>query len=142
MEGVKQPKPTNQNAKMTTATITTVRNLSGNTFSIGDRVRHASDDYLGTIYGFNVTRRCTYVLVNPDSVDDVPRHDQWPLRVPVDGKSDFCRPRDHGLSMGNWIVIDDAAQEEADAWAEIVRLEQEAQEEAAEAEKWDRFDIV
>ena len=87
---------------MIDGTTTEMTNIAGLTLRIGQTVTHW-DRWTGTVIGFNESRGLVYV--QPDDMAALPRIDCYPLNpksAANSGKAEFCRPRDHGLSMGNY----------------------------------------
>lgn len=80
----------------------------GRTFRIGQRV--SCGDILGTVIGIDDTGRVTRIKVQADSPDELPRHLRWmlnPQAAEQHGHPDFDKLRDHGLSAGNFNIIEE-----------------------------------
>ena len=80
----------------------TMTNLLGKTLTVGQKVTHY-DGWTGTITSFNEARGL--VFVQPDDMTALPQRDCYALNEAHrerTGKAEFCRPRDHGLTMGNY----------------------------------------
>jgi hypothetical protein len=77
---------------------TSITNMRGRTFCIGDTVTH-NDNWKGVVFKIDDSR----LYVMPYNAKQVPAHDRWLLARPAeDGRTDFIRSRDHGQSMGNF----------------------------------------
>jgi len=85
----------------------TVTNMRGDTYTVGDRVKFIGvDGFTGTIIGISLRFHVTLIQVDPDNIEDVPRHMCWKLNPELyPDQTHYCKPRDPGLSMGNWEVI-------------------------------------
>lgn len=87
---------------------TAITNYLGQTYSIGSRVRH-SDGWTGTVTGIRETQTVDLLLVNPDPGSVLCGYDkERPLNAEASarlGRGTSCRPRDQGLSMGNYTPI-------------------------------------
>jgi hypothetical protein len=90
-------------------TLDWIVNEEGTTFVVGDRLRHRVDNWTGTLIAINRGNTGPAMLkVMPDRLDDLPRRDCYPLNsehAARTGTSHFCRPRDHGMSMGNFVHL-------------------------------------
>lgn len=86
----------------------TITNLAGQTFAVGRRVRH-SDGWTGTVIGVNDKGAVDLLLVQPDAGAALRGYDaERPLNAKhaaLFGRSTHCRPRDQGLSMGNYTPL-------------------------------------
>jgi hypothetical protein len=85
-----------------------ITNFSGQTFTVGRRVRH-TDGWTGTITAIRETPMVDLLLVEPDEGAALGRNDaERPLNSQAaaeHGRPTYCRPRDTGLSMGNYTPI-------------------------------------
>lgn len=86
--------------------VQSITNCLGKTLTVGQHVTH-HDGWTGVIYKITdePNMRAALVYVTPDDISQVPRYDCWPLneeQQKLHSKTEFCRARDHGLSMGNW----------------------------------------
>lgn len=85
-----------------------IENLAGQIYRLRDRVRH-SDGWTGTITAIKERHNGPYLLiVEPDDISALARRDCWALNAEsaaACGRSHFVRPRDHGLTMGNYTVL-------------------------------------
>jgi hypothetical protein len=81
---------------------TEITNMAGRTLRLGQTVTHW-DGWTGKIVRINEDRGL--VFVEPDDLSKLPRRYCYPLNDASraqTGRAEFCRPRDHGLSMGNY----------------------------------------
>ena len=88
-----------------------ITNFSGQTFNVGGRVRH-SDGWTGTITSISESTHVNFpdlLLVQPDEGSVLGYNDaERPLNehsAAQNGRPTYCRPRDTGLSMGNYDPI-------------------------------------
>jgi hypothetical protein len=81
---------------------TEMTNMLGKTLRVGQHVTH-TDGWTGVIFDINEARGL--VFVHPDDLSKLPRRDCYPINAAHQertGRAEFCRPRDHGLTMGNY----------------------------------------
>lgn len=95
---------------MTTNSIT---NLEETTFTVGDRLRHSAG-WTGVLVEIDDSpyRTAAMLKVLPDNPADLPARDYYALNAASaaqSGKTHFCRPLDHGYSMGNFTVVESPA---------------------------------
>ena len=77
-------------------------NMIGKTLTVGQKVTHW-DGWTGIITSMNENTGKVYV--QPDDMTILPRRHYWLLNEASrerTGRAEFCLPRDHGLSMGNY----------------------------------------
>jgi len=82
---------------------TSITNMLGKTLTVGQEVTHY-EGWKGIVIGINDKRGLVYV--NPHNPGQLREMDFYPLNDmhrERTGKDDFCRPRDHGLTMGNFV---------------------------------------
>lgn len=91
--------------------LTSITNMVGQTFNVGGRVRH-TDGWTGTITAISETTHVNMpdlLLVEPDQMDLLCGYDrEYALNqnaAAESGRPTYCRPRDTGLSMGNYTPI-------------------------------------
>ena len=80
----------------------TVENMAGQVFAVGGRVKHY-DGWQGTIVEIVERFHSDAVLlrVKPDNMSLLPANQCWET---IGGKV-FCKPLEHGLSMGNYTPL-------------------------------------
>lgn len=100
-----------------------ITNLAGKTLRMGQEVTHY-EGWKGTVTGINDERGIVYVTPhNPGELremDFYPLNDMHRERT---GRDDFCKPRDHGLTMGNFLE----AQEDSSVWPTVLPFIEEGQ---------------
>lgn len=89
-----------------------VTNCDGDIYRVGGRVRRYGERWTGTITEIVWTPNLPPLIrVMPDDITQLGRHECWPLNARAaaeHGSPDFCKPRDRGLTMGNFVVLENA----------------------------------
>jgi hypothetical protein len=88
-------------------------NCAGHIYRVGGRVQRFGEGWTGTIVAI-VWRpnRPVMIHVVPDDLTQLKRHECRPLNAQAaaeHGSPEFCEARDHGMTMGNFIVLEKAA---------------------------------